>query len=1477
MAYAELDIGFAPRLYAQWYPLRFRPAPMSNFPVNRPGSDQPPSSSFVTGREPTLAAPATAPLSGREPTLDTPAGGVSEGERTMETQAAATPFVSGREATLATPPAERPASQALGVPNATPMTPAAGASDRPRAGGTSGFDEDWYLHAGRTGNFSGQTWGDFSLGGMLGEGGMGAVYRAWQRSLKRRVALKVLPSNMSANPRLLSRFRLEATAASKLQSTHVVQVYAIGEHDGHHYYAMEYVEGKDLHDLIKERREAQNPITPTEAADYILQAARGLVEASAKGIVHRDIKPPNLLVTTDGVVKIADFGIVKVLGERHVTMTGQTVGTPAYVSPEQGRGDRSMDGRSDLYSLGVVFYELACGVRPFDGNTPNALIYQHCYEEPSLPRALNSAIPPEIQAVILRCLQKKPESRYQSASELVRDLEGIRSGQLLKSAIAHYQLTTGAKEAKREQMNWLQRQLLPVAAAALVVIAGGVGGGWWIVDRNQKDAMARERQSLVGEKAVADQRTALAAALDAVLPIAEDIDDQLVSFAKRSPAGEQDQDLLRWRAKVVSVRELETRLAPLSSGTADSATRRAGRADLDALITKVGPGVPAAERAKSRLDALDAEEARLRIVCAQIDTAALRLSERRRFGDQLTTLTALAAADDPHLVKWKNRLTTFDTKLAVLRARIASLDEAKQITIAERNRFLPVLTELRAYLDDTDTDLLRWRDKLEGADRRITQLREDIVAIVGPQPERIPKAKQAQIADKLADLVSLVGTDDPQVKDWQNAIAGTDRSIAGARQRLAERAKDSADGIIPQPAHVAFERDVALLATLAAEGDTEHLTYEQQLVESRRHLDGLHTDCLVLEPASTNPITFAEQKTLGIKVERLATKGALDQERAQRYRDRLAIEAGRITNLRTSLSVLDQAAPLTSTLDANLNRLIIDVGKGDSDVIRWSTKRDQIRALQNLLATIDRREGIPEHVEGKFAELAILVGDQDPLLQGWRKKVIRITEAHSTLRVLDRRETYDDSEVRRRLADLTELTGTDDQAVQTWQDKIDEVARLKVALRPLHQALTLSQKDHAVARERLERLSEILVGTTDPEVRQASARLRELEGPYRPSWASDMGRDVHGLWVDAKVPGGTMRFRFIAAGAFLMGDASIGSDRKSDEMPFKATLPNAFWIADSETSRSVWSAIMGTDPSWTPLFDAAVQPVERMSWDDAQAFCLALGKTVSGMTARLPMEPEWEYACRAGSTEPWDVPEGMSISPGTISKIAWHHGNTGEGAQASRSRLPNRLGLYDMHGNLHEWCADGYGPYPTTDTILSEPANGTSQRVLRGGSWGDRWEKNGGCKRTNAAPSLCSAYVGVRIVITSPRHDDAMTDGSPRRQPIIYHIKEGDRFPELAMRLLGTEGERLVLAANPWLADQAVPPTGASLIIPPAQWRVHQVLEGEILALIARQYGENTLSATDILAANPWIGVNREPVPGCTLLIPVRQPMPTIK
>jgi predicted Ser/Thr protein kinase len=274
------------------------------------------------------------------------------------------------------------------------------------------------------GTHQGETWGDFRFGALLGKGGMGAVYKGVQISLDRPVAIKVLPAHLSDNEGFRSRFQLEAKAVARINSPNVIQVYGAGVHAGHNYFAMEFVEGDDLSRRLKK---GYKP-SARETLGLVTQAVRGLVAAGEFGIVHRDLKPANMMVTDKGVLKIMDFGLVKLASEEHhLTMTGTVMGTVSYFSPEQGRGDRC-DQRTDIYAMGVVFYELLTRQLPFTGSEASSVIYQHIHATPKPPILLDPTIPAGYQAVVLKCLEKKPEDRYQTAADLLRDLEALAAG-----------------------------------------------------------------------------------------------------------------------------------------------------------------------------------------------------------------------------------------------------------------------------------------------------------------------------------------------------------------------------------------------------------------------------------------------------------------------------------------------------------------------------------------------------------------------------------------------------------------------------------------------------------------------------------------------------------------------------------------------------------------------------------------------------------------------------------------------------------------------------------------------------------------------------------------------------------------------------------------------------------------------------------------------------------------------------------------
>src|SRR5215218_3046667 len=254
----------------------------------------------------------------------------------------------------------------------------------------------------------------------LGVGGMAEVWCAEDEVLGRRVALKLLGGRFTEDPEFRERFRREAQAAAGLTHPNIVGIFDRAEWDGTPYIAMELVDGRTLKELVTER----GPLEPGVAVNLTEQILRALGYAHRRGIVHRDVKPQNVILDGEGQAKVADFGIARA-GHSEMTETGAIVGTVQYLSPEQAHG-HPVDRRTDLYSAGIVLYELLTGHVPFDGEAPVSIALKHVNERPVPPGQLRPGIPPALEAVVLRALEKDPNLRYQSAEEFIAALEQAR-------------------------------------------------------------------------------------------------------------------------------------------------------------------------------------------------------------------------------------------------------------------------------------------------------------------------------------------------------------------------------------------------------------------------------------------------------------------------------------------------------------------------------------------------------------------------------------------------------------------------------------------------------------------------------------------------------------------------------------------------------------------------------------------------------------------------------------------------------------------------------------------------------------------------------------------------------------------------------------------------------------------------------------------------------------------------------------------
>jgi len=320
----------------------------------------------------------------------------------------------------------------------------------------------------------------------LGRGGMGNVYRAFDRKIHDEIALKFLKPEIAADKKTVQRFSNELRTARRVSHHNVCRLHDLHEEAGVLYITMEYVRGEDLKALIRR----MGTLTVGKAVSVARQVAEGMAEAHKLGVVHRDLKPSNVMIDREGNAKIMDFGIARSLATGGVTADGAMVGTPEYMSPEQVDG-RDVDGRSDIYSLGVILYEMVTGCVPFEGDTPLAVAFKHKNEVPPPPRKLNAQVPENLSRLILRCLEKDKAGRYGSAEELLADLAGVEAGLPTTERLAPRRKPVTSREIT---VKFTPRKVL-VPAAAVLGIAAAAFLGWRLFLRPAPPAL-KDRPSV---------------------------------------------------------------------------------------------------------------------------------------------------------------------------------------------------------------------------------------------------------------------------------------------------------------------------------------------------------------------------------------------------------------------------------------------------------------------------------------------------------------------------------------------------------------------------------------------------------------------------------------------------------------------------------------------------------------------------------------------------------------------------------------------------------------------------------------------------------------------------------------------------------------------------------------------------------------------------------------------------------------------
>ncbi len=313
--------------------------------------------------------------------------------------------------------------------------------------------------------------GRYEILGVLGQGGMGAVYKARDRELDRLIALKVIRPELATDPAILQRFKQELILARNITHKNVVRIYDLGEAGGIRFISMEYVDGEDLRTLLRHR----GKLSPQEAIAVVEQVCRALDSAHSEGVIHRDLKPQNIMRDKHGRVVVMDFGLARSLGDSGMTQTGAVVGTLEYMSPEQALGT-TLDQRSDIFSVGLIFYELLTGKAPYEADTAIASLMKRTREDAPSASDVEASVPKSLSAIVSRCLEREPANRYHSAVELLQQLTTWEANpditaETLSKMIAHPIVRRSRFSVDLPGKSWMW-----IAGAVLVIVLATFAG-----------------------------------------------------------------------------------------------------------------------------------------------------------------------------------------------------------------------------------------------------------------------------------------------------------------------------------------------------------------------------------------------------------------------------------------------------------------------------------------------------------------------------------------------------------------------------------------------------------------------------------------------------------------------------------------------------------------------------------------------------------------------------------------------------------------------------------------------------------------------------------------------------------------------------------------------------------------------------------------------------------------------------------------
>ena len=1185
----------------------------------------------------------------------------------------------------------------------------------------------------------------YKIEGTLGQGGMGAVLLATDTRLDRRVAIKRILGEAAGNRMAVNRFLTEAKSIAALNHPNIVQIYDYGRAEDGPFLIMEFVDGGSLLDRC---RDGAMPLE--DAVEMACQLCDGLAKAHDLGIIHRDIKPANVLLTKDGTPKLTDFGLAKAQsGDHGQTMTGAVLGTPDFMPPEQRRDAALVDHRSDLWSLAATIYQMLTGRSP-------KVIRLH-----ELPQAL--------QGVLAKALEDEKEARYQSVREL-RDVikASLRAAASAPAAVA---AEVGQCPACGVQ-NDISRKFCRNCGGSLQApclscdkpmpmweeICGNCGAKQPLLLESRRSEMAAAQakaEGLLGDFDF-DEATGLATRLrDEPHARLMHLKDWATHFVDRIAKTKAD---ILDRASAVVVEALaHERAADYSAGI------RSLEAVPEGVRTHSLPGQgQTVQDVLARLQARLKESTDLeRVIRAAVKEKSLTglLPQVNRFAE-LRPDRADIKKLQAQLQERHNRLCEQGGSL------MAQAREA-----FARKDYAAALKAISLIDEDAKTAALEpLRSESQSAHDRSSALRDTIKAAVAEQR-----------LDGLLEIVDEYLTLKPSWPDLDKLRA---KLVQHAEQRAAEQ---QARG---RRVRRRLIGTACLLAIFGGAGAVAKIGYDRWVAKVAAIERGLTNQTwdsvLKLDPDNVRALIGRAGRKLSdapldveaaiADLDRARQAGAPSEDIQPLLARARGMEAARLAsdnNCSAAEMSLAEAVSLGAE-DSLVKQVRAKLAKGwqtlcekairDSDTAAFCTACEAARAngapdtgLSSLWLrfgeqAVERRDGPGVSAAVAGAERC---GLPNTTIQSWKASAAALKAVAP-----DSRTTRTQAIAQVRDALLLDATAV----ARVLRETKDEGLRDAV-VRDCREACAAAMKD--TKREEAIHLVSV-VGMLDS---QSTAWIAETVATM-PSLRNSIG----------------MELKLIPAGAFTMGQAG----GEADESPHKVMLTKPFYIGVYELTNAQWKRVMGTTPSRWKDDD---RPVEQVSWSDAVKFCSRLSERpeekAHNRVYSLPTEAEWEYACRAGSTTQFSFGDGSS----ELNAYGWFDKNSGKETHPVGRKKPNAWGLYDMHGNVWEWCSDFYGDMSMN--AVTDPRGPLSglHPVYRGGSWYYAAHRCRSAKRDGTDRSNRYDNVGFRLLMrTSVAR---ATEADESANPTVAAVATKRYLPEPTMVCPGL-GHKCTLSHGDW-------------------------------------------------------------------------------